>query len=238
MPRDRLQQLGAQYSLTPEALDRLDRLLRLLADAPQAPTTVTVPERAVDVHVADSLSGLRVPALSAARRVADLGSGAGFPALVLAIALPETRVTAVESSSRKCGFIGELAARLELENLTVACSRAEEWAAGREANDVVCARAVAPLGVLCEYAAPLLRTGGALVAWKGRMDAGELEVAQRAAAELNLAAPVLEAVSPYPGSEHRQLAVVVKQASTPERFPRRTGVALKRPLGGAASSAP
>ena len=231
MPRGRLDELGAQHSLTAEALDRLERLLEILSSASQPPTTVTDPRRAVDVHVADSLSGLQLGPLREARRIADLGSGAGFPALVLAIALPAVQVTAVESTGRKCAFIGETGEALQLENLSVACVRAEEWADGVGSNDVVCARAVAPLGVLLEYAAPLLVLGGALVAWKGRLDEGELEVAAAAGAELGMSSPALTAVQPYRGSEHRQLAVAVKREPTPERFPRRTGVALKRPLG-------
>ncbi len=212
-------------------MDRLERLLALLADAPQAPTTVTDPQRAVDVHVADSLSGLAIPALRAARRIADLGSGAGFPAFALAVSLPDSRVTAVESNGRKCGFIREMATAAGVDNLFVACSRAEDWTDGLGVTDVVCARALAPLGVLCEYAAPLLTDGGTLIAWKGRMEDEELDTARRAAEELGMSSPVLSPVRPFPGSEHRQLAVSVKQAPTPERFPRRTGVALKRPLG-------
>ncbi len=231
MPRRRLEQLGSDHALTPLQVDRLERLLGLLADTPQAPTTVTDPQRAVDVHVADSLSGLEIPALRAAGGIADLGSGAGFPALVLAVALPATRVAAVESNGRKCGFIREMVVAMGLENLFVGCSRAEDWSDGLGANDVVCARALAPLGVLCEYAAPLLADGGTLVAWKGRMEDDEVDTARRAAVELGLSPPVLTPVRPFPGSEHRQLAVSVKQSSTPERFPRRTGVALKRPLG-------
>ena len=212
-------------------MDRLERLLESLEGVAQAPTTVTDRQGAVDVHVADSLSGLEIPALRAAGRIADLGSGAGFPALVLAVALPETQVTAVESNGRKCEFIREVAAVLGLHNLFVACSRAEDWSDGLGANDVVCARALAPLGVLCEYAAPLLTVGGTLVAWKGRMEDEEVYTARRAAEELGMSSPVLTPVRPFRGSEHRQLAVSVKRAPTPERFPRRTGVALKRPLG-------
>lgn len=231
MPRRRLEQLGGEYGLTTAAVDRLERLLERLAAEPEAPTTVTEPSAAVDVHVADSLSALGVDALRNARRIADLGSGAGFPALVLSIALPDAHVTAVESIGRKCAFMREMGSALDLENFSVACSRVEQWADGSRANDVVCARAVAPLGVLCEYAAPLLREGGTLIAWKGRLDDEEFDVAGRAAAGLGLSQPSLFPVRPYPGSEHRQLAVAVKDRPTPARFPRRTGVALKRPLG-------
>ncbi len=231
MARHRLEELRQQYDLTAAAVERLDRLLSVLASADHAPTSVTDPRTAVDVHVADSLSGLDVPALRAASRIADLGSGAGFPALVLASVLDDGHVTAVESAGRKCDFIREAAAAVGLGNVSVVCSRAEDWRAGVAANDVVCARALAALGVLCEYAAPLLAEGGTLVAWKGHVHDLELGVARRAAAELGLSEPVLTPAHPYPGSERRHLAVAVKERATPERFPRRTGVALKRPLG-------
>lgn len=232
MPHRRLADVADQYGLTPEAVDRLGRLLSLLAEAPEPHTTVTEPAAAVDVHVADSLSGLVVPAVREARRIADLGSGAGFPGLVLAIARPEAHVTAVESAGRKCRFIDDVATALGLANVSVVSSRAEDWTDGLEANDVVCARALASLGVICEYAAPLLSVGGTLVAWKGRLEDEEHDVAVRAAAELGMSVPELMPVKPYPGSQHRQLVVVVKESPTPDRFPRRTGVAMKRPLGG------
>jgi len=228
---DRLAELRAHYALTPEATNQLDRLLAHLAVAPWAPTTVTATGAAIDAHVADSLTGLEVPALRDARRIVDLGSGAGFPALVLAVALPDCRVTAVESARRKCDFIAEVAGFVGVSNLDVVCARAEDWRDGLAANDVVCARAVSSLGVLMEYAAPLLREGGTLVAWKGRIERDEITAAHAAAEILGFAPPGFEAVQPFPSAEHRQLVTVVKAAPTPERFPRRTGVALKRPLG-------
>ena len=231
MATERLAELQARYGLTPSASEQLARLLARLSSAPWAPTTVTRPELAVDAHVADSLSGLELPELTQAARIADLGSGAGFPALVLAIALPDAQVTAVESARRKCEFIAELGNALGIRNLEVVCARAEEWADGREANDVVCARAVAPLGVLLEYAAPLLRASGALVAWKGGMEPDELDTARAAAAILGFAEPRARAVQPFAAAERRQLVTALKTVPTPERFPRRTGVALKRPLG-------
>ncbi len=231
MPRRRLAQLSSRHSLEPPQIERLERLLECLQDAPQAPTTITDPQQTVDVHVADSLSGLEIAALRSASRIADLGSGAGFPALVLAVALPESHINAVESNGRKCAFIREMAAAVGVDNLSVTCARAEEWPDGLGVHDVVCARAVAPLGVLCEYAAPLLADGGTLVAWKGRMEDDEVDTARRAAEKLGLSSPVLIPVHPFPTAEHRQLAVCVKHAPTPDRYPRRTGVAVKRPLG-------
>ena len=93
------------------------------------------------------------------------------------------------------------------------------------------ARALAPLAVVAEYAAPLLRIGGALVAWRGRRDAGEEVSGANAAGELGLEARAPIAVTPYPGALHRHLHVMVKVAETPAQFPRRAGMARKRPLG-------
>ena len=88
-----------------------------------------------------------------------------------------------------------------------------------------------PLAVICEYAAPLLRIGGVLVAWKGGRHSDEEEAGAQAATLLGLAPPEIHAVTPYPGSRDRHLYVYSKVTDTPERFPRRTGVAAKRPLG-------
>ena len=117
-------------------------------------------------------------------------------------------------------------------------ARAEEWAklpaalgGGREAYDVVTARAVAPLAVLVEYAAPLLRTGGVLVAWKGARDAAEEAGGATAAERLAMAPREVERVVPFEGAENRHLHVFEKVGPTPEGFPRRPGMARKRPLG-------
>lgn len=209
------------------------RLLDALADEPDPPTTMRAPKDALDVHLADSLSGLEIPEVRRATSIADIGSGAGFPGLALAIALPAARVDLIESAARKCAVIERLATAAGAGRARAVPVRAEEWAAseGREAYDTVTARAVAPLAVLCEYAAPLLRLGGVLVAWKGRRDAEEEGAGSRAAAELGMELGRVMAVEPFPAAHSRHLHVVVKSAPTPERFPRRPGMASKRPLG-------
>jgi 16S rRNA (guanine527-N7)-methyltransferase len=206
---------------------QFEALLEALAD-PLAPTSVHDRARARNVHVADSLAGLEVPDLRAARRIADLGAGAGLPGLVLAIALPEAEVVLIESAARKCAWAAATVERLGLGNVRVVCARAEE--VDEEPFDVVTARALAALPVLCEYAAPLLREGGVLVAWKGAV--GEVEEADGLAAAdaLGLTRASVLAVEPYPGSERRTLHVFRKVAPTPPRYPRRAGMAAKRPL--------
>jgi 16S rRNA (guanine527-N7)-methyltransferase len=215
------------------AIGAVQRILHALAAEPDPPTTVRQPTEALDVHIADSLAALEVPALRSAGRIADLGAGAGFPGLVLAAALGSANVDLIESARRKCEVIERLAAAAGLASRARALPvRAEEWARdeGASAYDAVTVRALAPLPVICEYAAPLLRLGGVLVAWKGERRADEDESGALAAAQLGLSDPDVLSVTPYRGSRNHHLHVYSKLMETPEKFPRRAGVAAKRPI--------
>jgi 16S rRNA (guanine527-N7)-methyltransferase len=228
--RARLTEIAAERGLDAPQAVRLAALVELLASDPHAPTAVRDPAEAVDVHIADSLAGLEVPRLAAAPRIADLGSGAGFPGLPLAIALPDARVTLVESATRKADFLRAAVQAAGAVNAEVAHARAEEWEAGRGRCDIVVARALDSLAVLAEYAAPLLTLGGALVAWKGRRDPDEESQGAAAAAQLGLRTAEIVPVQPYSASRDRHLVVMVKDSPTPSRFPRTPGRARKRPL--------
>ena len=221
-------------ALEPAAEAAVDRLLEALRAEPASVSSIRDPDEARRVHVADSLSGLEVAELREAGRIADLGAGAGFPGLVLALALPAARVDLVESVRRKCDFMRRAAAEAGIGNVDVVCSRSEELArgAGREAYDAVTARAVGRLAELAELAAPLLRDGGVLVAWKGARDVDEEAELKAIAGELGMDPRRVVEVEPYPGSRSRHLHVVRKSGPTPERFPRRAGIAHKRPLAG------
>jgi 16S rRNA (guanine527-N7)-methyltransferase len=225
----RLAALGAQWGIAPDGMAALERLLAVLA-GDDAPTTVRAPELAVDAHLADALTGLAVPELAGARRVADIGAGAGVPGLVLAAARPAMHVTEVESTARKCAFMESAIAAMGLPNADVVCARAEEWTAGRETCDAVTARAVGPLALLVEYAAPLLAMGGALVAWKGTPDRQEVADGDHAASVLGLDPARAVPVPPFPGADQRHLYVYLKVRSLPNHYPRRAGIARKRPL--------
>jgi 16S rRNA (guanine527-N7)-methyltransferase len=231
---------GARGSVSRETDPQIELLLEALAAEPDPHTTVSEPERAREVHVADSLSGLEVRDLARARRIADVGAGAGFPGLVLAVALPAARVDLIESAGRKAAVIDRLIQAARIENARSVVARAEEWArlvpalgGGRGAYDAVTARAVASLPVLVEYAAPLLSPSGVFVAWKGTVGADELRLGRRAADEVGLSLEDVLQVEPFPAARDRRLYVFRKVAVTPERFPRRPGVAAKRPVGGA-----
>ena len=226
----RLGELAARYGLPAGAEAQLAALLDLVATEPAAITTVRDPAEGVDVHVADSLVALDLPAVRTARRVADLGSGGGFPGLALAIALPAAHLALVESVGRKCAFLAGAVSELGLANVEVVNARAEAWPEGIGAHDVVVARALAPLPVLVEYAAPLLELGGTLVAWKGRPEPAEEADGAAAARALGMSAPEAIAVAPFVAARDRHLYLTSKVSPTPDRYPRRPGMARKRPI--------
>jgi 16S rRNA (guanine527-N7)-methyltransferase len=226
-----LQGLAARYGLGVRQREQLALLLSGLDAHERAPTAVHSPRRAIDVHIADGLVALELELVRNADRIADLGAGAGFPGLALAVALPGAAVHLVESQRRKCAFMEGLCATAEIANARVACTRAEEWGEGLGRNAVVVARALAAQPVVLEYAAPLLRLGGGLVDWRGRRAEAEEAMSARAADELGLRLLEIRKVEPFAGTRDHHLHVYLKVRDTPDRFPRRAGVAHKRPLG-------
>lgn len=184
-------------------------------------TSITDPDEAWRVHVEDALTAL--PFVQNGP-VADVGSGGGSPGIPLAVALPGLRFDLVESARRKCDFLRR--ATGVLPNVRVVCARAEDHARGegRDAYAVVLARALAPPAVAAEWCLPLARPGGLAVLYAGEVDTRELDLV---AAELGAEPAELH---PVPGAQTRQLVVLRKVQPTPGRFPRRPGVARKRPL--------
>jgi 16S rRNA (guanine527-N7)-methyltransferase len=180
--------------------------------------------------VADSLVALELEPVRSATRIGDLGSGAGFPGIPLAIALPSARVALVESVGRKTEFLARAVTAVAAGNVEIVTDRAESWRDGLNACDVVTARALAPLNVLVEYAAPLLRLGGCLVAYKGRRDPDEERDGVVAGGRLGLELVEVRRVDPFPQAEARHLVVYRKAAPTPPGYPRRPGMARKRPI--------
>jgi 16S rRNA (guanine527-N7)-methyltransferase len=218
-------------ALTPAQERQLECALAFLATDEHAPTAVRERERAADAHVADSLVALEIEAVRSALTIADVGSGVGFPGVALAVALPRAEVRLVESQRRRCEFLLRMCAAAGVENARVVCSRAEQWREGIDGNDLVLARALAPQPVVLEYAAPLLRCGGSLVDWRGKRAEEEEQAALRAAAKLGMGRAQVRAVVPFAGASDRHLHVFVKEHPTPAGFPRRAGMARKRPLG-------
>jgi 16S rRNA (guanine527-N7)-methyltransferase len=225
-------ELARRYELDGDQMNRLEVVLNVVGEDAHAPTAVRDPAKAADIHVADSLSGLDIDRLRLAQRIADLGAGAGFPGVVLAVALPMADVRLVESQRRKCEFLERLCDAVEIENTSVVWSRVEEWQDGLTDNDAVVARALAPQAVVLEYSAPLLTMGGVLVDWRGRRETEEERGAADAAAMLGMRLVEIRKVEPFAGAREHHLHVFEKVSATPERFPRRAGMARKRPLAG------
>ncbi len=230
-PTEVLAGLAVRYGLDARQLGQLGALLELLEQDEHAPTSVRDPGEAVLAHVADSLVALELDRVRDAGMIADLGSGAGFPGLPLAVALPASELGLLESHARKCLFLDAAAARMGLANARSVCARAEEWQDGARTHELVVARAVAAQPVVLEYAAALLRVGGSLVDWRGRRAAAEERAGDAAAGELGMRRVEIRRVEPFAGTREHHLHVFEKVAETPARFPRRAGMARKRPLG-------
>ncbi len=208
-------------------------LVELLAGDPRAPISFKDELEIVDLHVADSLSVLGVAPFAAGERAVDIGSGAGLPGLPLAVARSAACFDLLEAARRKVDWIAHAVTALSLQNALAVHGRAEEWAAAprRESYDIALARALAPLPTVLEYASPLLRVGGRLVVWRGAREPDVERRANVAAARLGLAEGGVERVVPFPAARHRHLHLYRKDAPCPPEFPRRPGMARKRPLG-------
>ena len=211
-------------------LPLLRRHAALLAEAPVRTTTVSGDE-VVARHYAESLEAYRLSGAPGSGVVVDVGSGGGFPGLVIAAVAPEAEVHLVEARRKRADLLTELAAALGLDNVTAHGERAEEAGRGalRDGADLVIARAVAPLPVLIEYLAPLTATGGAIAAVKGSRGASELAEAATAIATLNCEHTGVEAMRSEIAGRMRVLRFR-KLGATPARYPRRPGIPEKRPL--------
>ncbi len=220
--------------LDSEQLDRFSRLADRLVDwnARFNLTSIVDPRDIVIKHFLDSLSVMRaIPAR--AKRVIDVGAGAGLPGFPIKIARPDLTVVMVEATRKKCEFLEAMIKELKVYNVFVVNARAEEVGRDpdhREYYDVAIARAVADLPVLTEYLLPLVKVGGVAIAQKSKNVAEEVERADSAILLLGgLDAEVIPVSVPGLPDE-RNLIVIEKLAETPEEYPRRVGVPSKNPI--------
>lgn len=199
-------------------------------------TAISEPEAVLKLHVIDSLYAAR--ALDGvleglpSRRIADVGSGAGFPALPIATVRREVNVTAIDSTEKKCRYIGDCAEAMGLSNVTPLSGRAEELARGelRDSFGAVVSRAVARLPVLLELCLPLCAVGGVMLAMKG---AAADEEEKEAADAAKLLGAVLEARVNYTiagYADGRTILVFRKLSPTPDKYPRHFSKISKAPL--------
>lgn len=162
-------------------------------------------------------------------KVADVGSGAGFPGLVLALLRPDCQIDLIEPTTKRCTFLTQIKDELHLKNVTVLNRRAEECGDQKEAYDVVTARAVANLSILIELCVPLLKIGGQFIAMKGSLALDELKNASHALSELSLAKPIIESID-LPHAGQRMNLIFTKTQKSPSRYPRAYRLIKKTPL--------
>jgi 16S rRNA (guanine527-N7)-methyltransferase len=195
-------------------------------------TAIRDPVAIAREHVLDSLTAVGVLRSAGATTILDIGSGAGFPGLPLAVALPAARALLVESVGKKATFLATVLDALGLRpRVAVAATRAETLAADphhRERWEAVTARAVGPLADLVELGLPLLAPGGALVAWKRTGLGDELAAAERAAETLGGGRPRIGPVR-LSGLEDHVLVSVEKRGPTPTGWPRDPAIRRRRP---------
>ena len=189
-------------------------------------------DQVIQKHIYDSIT--ISPYIPENAEVVDIGSGAGFPALPLAIVRPDLKITAVDSTAKKVGFICKAAELLKLQNVAAACGRAEELSAPgeklRERFDCCVARSVAELRVLAEFCLPFVKKGGIFLAMKSQSASHEINEAKNAAKTLGVAAEPNQISLYRSGEDDRTVWIFQKTDKTPDKYPRAYAQIKKKPL--------
>ena len=197
-------------------------------------TAVTDDEEMTDKHFIDSLTVLKTGILPESGKMIDVGTGAGFPGMVLAMACPGLRVTLLDAQQKRLNFLEAVCAAAGIKNAETVHLRAEDGARKpemRERFDIAAARAVAPANILCEYLLPYVRTGGYALCWKGPALKEETESGRRAAFLLGgqMEEPIAYGIA---GRDWEHLLLPVrKDRPTPKAYPRKAGIPKQKPLG-------
>lgn len=196
-------------------------------------SAITEMEDVITKHFLDSAVILSQIEVKSVKRWLDIGTGAGFPGLVLKLFLPGHSFYLVDSSSKKVNFLNQLIYKLNLSGLNAVHGRAEDLAKElnwRASFDFVTSRAVASLNILAEYTVPFLRKSGLAFLYKGPEYQEEIDEAENALK--NLGAEIKETIElDVPGLDaERYLVILEKIEKTPSKYPRRPGIPNKRPL--------
>ena len=230
----RLKACGIPFD--PELPEKLLRYHALLMDwnTRMDLTAVTDEAEMMDRHYVDSLMALRFGLIPRKGRIIDVGTGAGFPGMPLALACPEMQVTLMDAQQKRLTFLQAVIDELQVRNVTLVHSRAEDGARlplHREQYDLAVARAVAPLAVLAEYLLPYVRVGGSALCWKGPALQEEMQQGRRAAHLLG--GKVEEPIGcEFPGRAWQHLLLPIqKKEKTARQSPRKAGTPGKSPLG-------
>jgi 16S rRNA (guanine(527)-N(7))-methyltransferase RsmG len=195
-------------------------------------TAIKTPEGAALLHFADSLTLSEY--LPEGAKILDIGSGAGFPAIPIAIARPDIQVTALDSTQKRVNFINSAAKMLGLDNLTAVCHRAEDVTGSefKESFDIVTARAVAAYPILLELCLPAVKVGGKFVAMKSKDVSRETHGIEKVQKLLSISNPIFNNSELHHGDEsfERCIVEITKKAETPPKYPRAYAQIKKKPI--------
>ncbi|WP_405343804.1 16S rRNA (guanine(527)-N(7))-methyltransferase RsmG [Ruminococcus sp.] len=215
------------------AIDRLCTYYELLIEWNEKInlTALTAPENVALKHFTDSLMLLRYIDIEKDARVIDVGTGAGFPGLVLKIARPDIRLTLLDSLQKRLTFLDAVCQALEIDDVELIHSRAEDGARTerRDSFDIAVSRAVASMNTLCEYDMPYVKVGGRFIAMKGKDAESELADAQNAISQLG--GKLIAKHDFVLGSAgERSIIEIEKTAPTPKNYPRKSKQIKNKPL--------
>lgn len=191
-------------------------------------TSIVEEGEVIEKHFYDSLLLAKYFDFSG-KKVADIGSGAGFPGMVIAIFFPTAQVTLIDSTKKKFQFLEEVKKELSLDNVSFYEGRAEEMEKEKGSFDVVTSRGFSAMNIFMEVGAPLLKKGGTLIAMKSRKGEEELADSRKAMHELGLAL-AKKGEDPLPSGELRLNYFFFKKKDTPSRYPRPWAEIVKKPL--------
>ncbi|MFC5529588.1 16S rRNA (guanine(527)-N(7))-methyltransferase RsmG [Cohnella yongneupensis] len=230
---ERLAPLG--ITLSANQLKQFETYYKLLVEWNEKMnlTGITEREAVYEKHFYDSLTLVKAISFKEVSSLADIGSGAGFPSIPLAIAYPHLKVTIVDSLAKRIKFLEEVTSQLGLSLVTALHGRAEDVArlkAHRDQYDVVSARAVARLAVLNEFCLPFVRVGGTFVAMKGTDLSEEITESKYSIDKLNGKLVRVDQMKLPSDGADRHLVIITKMSATPTIYPRKAGVPLKTPL--------
>lgn len=211
--------VSAQFETYLNRLVQVNKVMNL--------TAITDPQEVYEKHFLDS--ALIAPLIKQGATLADVGSGAGFPGVPLAILRDDLKVSLIEPTAKRCAFLSELISELKLNQVYVINDRAENLPCARETYDVVTARAVAPLSILLELCVPLVKEGGLMIAMKGQKGLEELEEARNAMKALHLSLVDAQTVS-LPSAGDRVNLIFKKEQKTEAKYPRAYAQIKKKPL--------
>lgn len=196
-------------------------------------TAIRDPQEFTVKHFIDSATCFCLPEYAQADKIVDMGTGAGFPGVPLAILSPEKEFVLVDSLNKRLKIIQELCQTIGINNVTTIHNRAEDMGRDsrhREKYDMCVSRAVANLSVLCEYCLPLVKPGGVMAAYKGADADKELEEAKNAMKTLGATEYRMEKTAIGQEASMHRILIIKKTGKSPSKYPRKAGTPAKEPL--------